>query len=498
MKILAFILFILSFCLQSCFYQDDLDSSELPSNAEYVQNDHYKVYTSLEYDQEDFSEYSYYKKDSLNSSGDAKILVVPVYFAQTDDSTFAAFGKTKDAVRDDINTAFFGTSEETGWESVKSYYEKVSYNKVNISGEVTDWYYTENSYMYYGKYSYTINELIDDITESLDKNIKKKYDTDSDGWIDELCLIYSQMDFQQMNNDNLQNLWALTSWTEEDPNKKSPVANTYLWASFDFMYKSENINVDAHTYIHEIGHGFGLDDYYDYNAVKNGNYAGGWTMQDNNVGSLDPYSRMTLGWFNNIYIIEEECKINLKPLEDSGDIVLISKKFWGSPFDEYYLIDYYTPTGLNEFDTKYPYDNSIYGVNSEGLRVWHVDSRILNVYTTLNDALLNLNGYGSSYSVDSFFRNNAGAVLANTNTTYSADYASYCSYLISFRNFRLLELIRGNGEYKSSENFCEDDLFKTNGKYYLWEFNDPENTTEATLKFAVDDTEHIATINVEF
>ena len=178
MKILAFILFILSFCLQSCFYQDDLDSSELPSNAEYVQNDHYKAYTSLEYDQEDFSEYSYYKKDSLNSSGDVKILVVPVYFAQTDDSTFAAFGKTKDAVRDDINTAFFGTSEETGWESVKSYYEKVSYNKVNISGEVTDWYYTENSYMYYGKYSYTINELIDDITESLDKNIKKKYDKD--------------------------------------------------------------------------------------------------------------------------------------------------------------------------------------------------------------------------------------------------------------------------------------------------------------------------------
>ena len=305
------------------------------------------------------------------------------------------------------------------------------------------------------------------------------------------------MDFQQMNNDNLQNLWALTSWTEEDPNKKSPVANTYLWASFDFMYKSENINVDAHTYIHEIGHGFGLDDYYDYNAVNNGNYAGGWTMQDNNVGSLDPYSRMTLGWFNNVYVIEETCEINLKPLEDSGDIVLISENFWGSPFDEYYLIDYYTPTGLNEFDTKYPYDNSIYGVNSEGLRVWHVDSRILNVYTTLNDALLNLNGYGSSYSVDSFFRNNAGAVLANTNTTYSADYASYCSYLISFRNFRLLELIRGNGEYKSSENFCEDDLFN-NGEYYLWEFNDSENTTEATLEFTVDDAEHIATINVEF
>ena len=475
MKFLAFILFILSFCLQSCFYQDDLDSSELPSNAEYVQNDHYKAYTSLEYDQEDFSEYSYYKKDSLNSSGDVKILVVPVYFAQTDDSTFAAFGKTKDAVRDDINTAFFGTSEETGWESVKSYYEKVSYNKVNISGEVTDWYYTENSYQYYGKYSYTINELIDDITESLDNNIKKKYDTDSDGWIDELCLIYSQMDFQQMNNDNLQNLWAC----------------------FDFMYKSENINVDAHTYIHEIGHGFGLDDYYDYNVVKNGNYAGGWTMQDNNVGSLDPYSRMTLGWFNNVYVIEETCEINLKPLEDSGDIVLISENFWGSPFDEYYLIDYYTPTGLNEFDTKYPYNESIYGVNSEGLRIWHVDSRILNVYTTLNDALLNLNGYGSSYSVDSFFRNNAGAVLANTNTTYSTDYASYCSYLISFRNFRLLELIRGNGEYKSSENFCEDDLFN-NGEYYLWEFNDSENTTEAMLEFTVDDAEHIATINVEF
>ena len=40
--------------------------------------------------------------------------------------------KKTDAIYNNIKTAFEGTSEETGWESVKTFYNKSSYGKLTI------------------------------------------------------------------------------------------------------------------------------------------------------------------------------------------------------------------------------------------------------------------------------------------------------------------------------------------------------------------------------
>ena len=75
----------------------------------------------------------------LPSKGDSKILVVPVIFSDMKDLV------SEDEItqmREDLNTAFFGESEDTGWESVSSYYEKASYNQVHLNGEVSQVYYT--------------------------------------------------------------------------------------------------------------------------------------------------------------------------------------------------------------------------------------------------------------------------------------------------------------------------------------------------------------------
>ena len=64
----------------------------------------------------------------LPSVGESKILVIPI---QTSDDKFTQ--KELKLIQD----GFFGTEEETGWESVASYYEKSSYGKLSISGEVT-------------------------------------------------------------------------------------------------------------------------------------------------------------------------------------------------------------------------------------------------------------------------------------------------------------------------------------------------------------------------
>ena len=39
----------------------------------------------------------------------------------------------RDKLKENIEQTFFGASDETGWESVSSFYKKSSYNKLNLS-----------------------------------------------------------------------------------------------------------------------------------------------------------------------------------------------------------------------------------------------------------------------------------------------------------------------------------------------------------------------------
>ena len=74
--------------------------------------------------------------------------------------------------------------------------------------------------------------------------------------------------------------WNRAPWNENKENGR-PVFNTYAWASYEFIREDSNYNETrpaAHTYIHETGHMFGLDDYYDYDGksapIGGGGYDG--------------------------------------------------------------------------------------------------------------------------------------------------------------------------------------------------------------------------------
>ena len=72
---------------------------------------------------------------NLNSTGEAKILVIPVYFS---DMPLTRLNKSEEETINDINDTFFGDSSSTSyWESVSSFYQKSSYNKLQISGKVS-------------------------------------------------------------------------------------------------------------------------------------------------------------------------------------------------------------------------------------------------------------------------------------------------------------------------------------------------------------------------
>ena len=356
------------------------------TSGTYTPKKYFSKYTYRQYQRNNF-----YNAGAAPTTGDCHVLVIPIWF--TDSANYIHEDK-KESVRSDIEKAYFGTHEEVGWHSVASYYEEDSFGKIHIDGVVTPWYEVGQPSTDY----YTGERMSSLLVSALSwyktysgQSKLTNFDADQDGFLDGVAYIYAAPDSSNMPGVSAENLWGYTSWnTSSRPNVNSPQLKNYFWASYDFMYdrstalqragtfhnRGDNYqnSVDAHCFIHEWGHNFGLPDYYDYNGTNQ--FAGGFSMQDSNVGAHDPYSRYSLGWIDP-YIPTQSCTINLKKIEESGEAILLAPKFTNSCFDEYLMLEYYTPTGLNEYDTNHTYLGRYpHGLNRAGIRIWHVDARL--------------------------------------------------------------------------------------------------------------------------
>lgn len=446
-----FLTLVLSLTLSACTFiplasssseetsssNSESSSSGSSSSSSFPAGDNYRI-ANMDYDYQDYMDKNYYTNmDSMPTSGTVNLLVIPVQLS----------GYTmSEATRTKIQKAYFGTQSETGWHSVASYYNTESEGKLTITGVVSPIYTTS--------YDSSIeeDETISLVTEATNwyktnysTNSGKEFDADGDGYIDGVILIYSAPNYTNNNG----NLWAYCFWTAVKANKNSPVANTYFWASYDFMEDSSNVTIDAHTYIHEMGHVMGLDDYYNYDSSSNYNAAGGFSMQDYNVGEHDPYSRIALGWIDPI-VVTGNTTLTINP----GQAIILSPDDLASnsPFDEYLVLDVYSPTGLNELDATYKYPNSPKGPNAVGIRVWHIDARLMKNYSgsgvpTLTTSITSGNDYYHAMS-------------NSTGSTYGSMYSSY-------RSYKLVHLLQAGGTntYKTGGVFAASDLW-TAGKSF--------------------------------
>ncbi len=329
---------------------------------------------------------------SLEATGTQKVLVIPVSF------TDYPCGSGCAARRADLQTTFFGTSDETSWESVASYYEKSSYGKLTLEGIVTPYFEMNMSTAELGLSSRPSSDYLEyfdptwivaDQAVAWYKNYSSSnlqdYDQDSDGYIDALWLVYNAPSSRNKTYPKAYEdiYWAYTYWNYDNfgnDNPSSPVSMTYAWASYDFMYDGYgSLGIDAHTYIHETGHVLGLDDYYTYTEGDWG-AAGAIDMMDYNVVDHNAYSKFILGWVRP-YVIDgsqDVTVITLDPFESSGDFILINNSWNSSAYDEYLAIEFYTPTGLNYKDSLpggYP-SNNLRAFTEPGIKIYHVDSRL--------------------------------------------------------------------------------------------------------------------------
>jgi len=386
--------------------------------------DHYQTIASVA----DFS-------GSLTKTGSPKLLVLPIDFSSRP-------GTSKEL--NDLQKAFFGTSQETGWESVKSYYEKSSYGNLVLDGDVLPWYRASRTPAYYeDRYDGDGDYLL--LREALTHHSKTHdlslYDSDLDGYIDAIYLIYS------LDYDDTSDLWWAYQYTYDGFETYDGVqANYYVFASLAFI-RDEAFGINARTYIHETGHVLGLDDYYDYNprrGPKGG--LGGADMMDDTIGDHASISKLLLGWVQP-FVATHSTTVSLSSFPMTGDLLLVIPQWNGTIFDEYFLIDFYTSEGLNAFD-------QVFSIS--GVRIYHVIAKL---------------GSGGA----------------------GGEYYSYFNYDNSDTNYKFVRLLEADGgnDILNDEPATDSDLFQSGQTVSLALYN---QSPFASLSVQIVDGKAIITI----
>lgn len=401
------------------------------------------------------------------------ILVIPIEFK---DSNFT------NKELDEIKILCNGTSEETSyWESLKSFYYKSSYGQLdlnftfldpyNVNYTVEDFYTTYksngSSVALEGAISSYINLNGDGSTEKFDEN--------NDGYIDTVIMIYSCD--QYSGGDTTGELyWAYRYWdylsgSLPSPNLNNPVGNSYFWASLNFFYKAtgtreSHTGIDAHVLIHEFGHLLGADDYYNTASNEATNPSGGKIMMANNVLDHDAFNKFNFGWMKPI-LVKDSCEITISSsAKENSCILLADDDGWNkTSFDEYVLIEYFTPTYLNELDSKTNYftkSNSSSTYSKSGVRVWHVDNRLCYVKGYSGEACVS-NEYISDQDILNNTINENYIALAPAARNSNEGDATF----IKGNGYDSLTLVSPTGNKFVNSYSSDDDLFEIGDKFSL-------------------------------
>ena len=324
----------------------------------------------------------------IPTTGERKLLVVPVYFSDSDTTN-------QDKKTIYIQNAFFGETKRTEYDSVAGYYNKSSYGHLRLSGEVAPWYDIGVSSSEWTKISTSHNEASSIIAEKAVDYYKENnlisdlesYDTDNDGNIDGIYVIYDHPFGENESSSSL--FWAYVFFTQKGEhgyNNEAPYVNGYAWTSVnaitDAGEKKDNKSYTNYL-IHETGHLLGLSDYYNTKGDSSSYQPTGlFDMMDYNVGDHSAFSKYLLNWMSPLVVKDDvSFTYKLKPFISSGECLLIpSSNYDNSPYGEYLLVEYFIPDGLNKCNEQFEYVSSerqttIYRYPQHyGLKVYHVNA----------------------------------------------------------------------------------------------------------------------------
>ena len=206
-----------------------------------------------------------------------------------------------------------------------------------------------------------------------------------------------------------------------------------------------------------MGHVFGLEDYYDYAGEVS--YAGRFSMQDYNVCGHDGFSALALGWADP-YIPTSSCEITLNDFQSSHELILLTPEWntYNSAFDEYLLLELYSPTGLNAQDVTYNYKRTGTAPNAVGIKLWHVDAKLFKA-----------SGNSGTFATDTNLGKINNAFNNTSKTKAEGGRDCYAKPVSTYQDYSMLHLIRNNvlETYQSNNSFKAADLFYADNTFTI-------------------------------
>ena len=410
---------------------------------------------------------------SMETTGEVNLLVIPVDFT---DYRVSDLNTSKEVFMTNVKNAFFGKTENTKYESVASYFDKSSYGKLKIKGKVVEEFYT-SPYSYASLEKSTDKQKTVDIYHGALEWYKSKFDDIEKYYVngDEelgvpLYLIYTA----PSSNTNDSVFWAYTFMAN----------NLFSWSSYHMMNLDYRNLPDAHTYIHETGHLLSLSDYYATNGSSFGP-TGRVDMMDYSIGDECSYSKMALNWIRP-YHVTGSGSITIKDFESSGDVILLNDNWNNSIFDEYLLIELYTPTYLNKYDADFG-NSAAKLMSNPGIKIYHIDSRAayFSAFSLASTPLLYVD---EGKSPEPNFR--VGIAHNNAYSEKSAFSRRSLVHLLENHDkntFEKGEMADINTMWYTNEDFgitCFKDFTFNNGNSLGYTFTiDKLNSKEATISF---------------
>lgn len=319
--------------------------------------------------------------DYAPSKGEVKVLVIPITLTLSDDVTFNYLETWDSSHLKTLQTNYFASTKLQV--TFKDYYERASLDQMEVSGMVSDPYEeTDSRYTAdkieeddsFASLFAVINRAITYIEENNPDVDWSSYDLNDDGCLDNVHLI-TNFNTTKYSTYTKNDVWATPLWphmweTGNTGTLDKPAANVYSISAINHV-------TDAITAIHEQGHIFGLDDYYDYSYVAD--YIGCADMESYNMFDWNSFSKLTQGWISPYVVTGESNSVTLsmKAASSSGQCLVVPADYstWnGSAYDEYFIIELFSPYE-NNADWWLAYDES-YTLGDYGVRVYHVDARL--------------------------------------------------------------------------------------------------------------------------
>ncbi|NLI01482.1 MAG: M6 family metalloprotease domain-containing protein [Chthonomonadales bacterium] len=342
---------------------------------------------------------------SLPSLGAPKTLLIAIDFPDYPHSVDAST----------LQSMMFGAGNQANFpiESLNRYYQRSSYGKLDIQGNVLGWYRAKNNRDTYTDKAETLIEEAMDYYAAQGHDFAQ-YDNDSDGRVDYFCVMWTGPD---------------TGW------------GSFWWGWFggfgDASYRVSGKSLggfswqweqgDPTVIIHETGHALGLPDYYDYDdSVGPRGGVGSLDEMASNNCDHNGFSKWMLDWLvpATVGSLKEARDYVLRPTSTTTDAVAVMPGMTPAGlFSEWFLVQNRSRLAN---DTWMPTD---------GIIIWHVDARLNqygwfaydNSYT--EHKLLRVMEADGLEEIEKGYGSNAGdfyvpgKVFSSTSTPNSSNYA---------------------------------------------------------------------------